>query len=429
MPCPLALTADGSTVGGCGCFLWPVVKVRRDTITSGTGSFRVAKTSSDSDARAGELLTPHGSVPTPVFLPVGSQATVKTVTPGELKSIGVHMLLANAYHLYLRPGVTLIERMGGLHRFMGWDGAVLTDSGGYQIFSLANLRKVADRGVVFRSHVDGSQHSLTPELAVEIQQSLGADVMMVLDDVPSSTGSFEEVQRAVQTTHIWAERCLRAWSSGDRMLFAIVQGGLFPELRHSSAAYLTSLGFSGYAVGGLSLGEPKAQTRAMLEETAALLPPDKPRYLMGVGSPEDIVDGVGAGIDMFDSVLPTRVARNGSLLTWRGRRNIRNSAYREMDGPVDSDCDCYTCRHFSAAYLHHLFRCEELLAYRLATVHNLSFMSALMGRMRRAIMEGEFKSFRERFRAGYQPTDEEVRLAQKRKWLDARNRRMAIEDE
>ena len=429
MSCPLALTTDGSALHGCGACLWSVGKGRRGRIAGSRDSFRLIKTSSDSGARAGELLTPHGSVPTPVFLPVGSQGTVKTVTPGDLESIGVKMVLANAYHLFLRPGVDVIERMGGLHRFMGWDGAVLTDSGGYQIFSLAGLRKVTDRGVVFRSHVDGSQHSITPELAIEIQESLGADVIMVLDDVPSSTGSFEEVQQAMERTHVWAERCLRARSAGDRILFAIVQGGLFPELRHRSAAYLTSLGFSGYAVGGLSLGEPKAQTRAMVGKTAVLLPEDRPRYLMGVGSPDDIVDAVGAGIDMFDSVLPTRVARNGTLLTWHGRCHIRNSAYREMESPVDPDCNCYTCRHFSAAYLHHLFRCEELLAYRLATIHNLSFMNALMEGIRRAIMDGTFSSFEESFRAGYQPTEEKVRLAQKRKWLDARDRRIMSQDE
>lgn len=393
-----------------------------------TNSFRVVQTCPDSRGRAGQLATPHGSVPTPVFLPVGSQATVKTVAPEELKTIGIKMVLANAYHLYLRPGAHVIEGMGGLHQFMGWDRAILTDSGGYQILSLARLRKVSEEGVTFRSHIDGSQHLISPELAVQLQESIGADVIMTLDVCPSSTDSFEEVKQGTDRTCRWAERCQRAQTRSDQTLLAIVQGGISPELRRQSAACLTSLGFPGYAIGGLSLGEAKGVTQTMIDETVALLPEDKPRYLMGVGSPEDVVDAVARGTDMFDSVLPTRVARNGALFTWQGRCNITKSIYSQMKGPVDPECGCYTCRNFSAAYLHHLFRCQELLAYRLATIHNLNFMNTLMNKMREAITDGSFDSFKDRFLADYQPTDEEMRLAQKQKWLDAQNRHRMSED-
>jgi len=353
---------------------------------------------------------------------VGSQATVKTLTPDDLKDIGVNMVLANTYHLYLRPGVEVIERMGGLHRFMGWDGPILTDSGGYQIFSLAPLLKVSDEGVAFRSHIDGSRHFVTPELIVQFQESLGADIIMVLDECPAITEPFEKVQRAVERTQRWAERCQKAQKRSDQALYAIVQGGVFLELRRQSVQYLTSLGFPGYAIGGLSLGESKEVTMAITEEVAALLPPDKPRYLMGVGSPEDIVEGVARGCDIFDSALPTRVARNGALFTGQGRRNISNTAYRRMEQPVDPGCDCYTCRTFSAAYLHHLFGRQELLGYRLATIHNLRFISQLMSKIRGAILDGTFSSFRDNFLANYRPTDEPTRLGQKQKWLQSRNR-------
>ncbi|GAI17532.1 unnamed protein product, partial [marine sediment metagenome] len=280
-----------------------------------SSSFKIIQTCPDSRARAGELTTPHGIVPTPVFLPVGSQGTVKTLTPEEIKNIGIAMVLANTYHLYLRPGIAVIEKMGGLHKFMAWDGAILTDSGGYQIFSLASLRKVSDEGVIFRSHIDGSQHLLTPELSIQFQEALGADIIMTLDECPPHDDSFEKVKRAMDRTHQWAERCQRAQKRNDQALYAIVQGGLFPRLRHQSAEYLTSLGFPGYAIGGLSIGEPKKVTRSITEETVALLPEDKPRYLMGVGSPEDIIEGIARGIDIFDSALPTRVARNGAFFT------------------------------------------------------------------------------------------------------------------
>ena len=375
----------------------------------------------ESRARAGELITSHGTVPTPVFLPVGSQATVKTLTPEEVKDIGFRMILANTYHLYLRPGIDVIKEMGGLHKFMAWGGAILTDSGGYQIFSLAPLCRVSDDGVTFRSHIDGSEHFITPELAVQYQETLGADVIMVLDECPAYGDSPEKVQKSVIRTHKWAERCLHAHQCRDQALYAIVQGGTFPELRRQSAEYLTALDFAGYAIGGLSIGEPKEATLAMTEETAAWLPENKPRYLMGVGSPEDIVEGVARGIDMFDSALPTRVARNGALFTGQGRRNIRNAAFSRVDEPVDPDCDCYTCRNFSAAYLSHLFRSEELLAYRLATIHNLRFISNLMQKIRSAILDGTFNTFRDEFWANYKTTDEQTRFEQKQKWLRGRN--------
>ena len=383
--------------------------------------FHLIKTCPASGARAGELVTPHGPIPTPVFLPVGSQGTVKTLTPEEVKAIGIKMVLANIYHLYLRPGIEVVAKVGGLHKFMGWDGAILTDSGGYQVFSLAPLCKVNDDGVRFRSHIDGSEHFLTPELAVQYQEALGADVIMVLDECSAYGDSYEKIQRAMVRTHRWAERCQKAQKRDDQSLFAIVQGGFSPELRRQSAEYLTSLNFDGYAIGGLSVGEPKEVTLDMVEETVALLPENKPRYLMGVGSPEDIVEGVARGVDIFDSALPTRVARNGALFTWQGRRNIKNAVFSKMDRPFAPDCDCYACRTFSAAYLHHLFKSEELLALRLATIHNLTFIHTLMEKIRSAIMNGTFGAFKNEFRASYQPTDERTRVGQKRKWLNSRN--------
>jgi queuine tRNA-ribosyltransferase len=373
-------------------------------------------------ARAGELVTPHGTVPTPVFLPVGSQATVKALTPGDIKDMGFDMVLANTYHLYLRPGIDVIEEMGGLHHFMAWDGALLTDSGGYQIFSLAPLCRLSDEGVTFRSHIDGSEHFMTPELAIQYQEALGADVIMVLDECTAYGDSLEEVREAMARTHRWAEKCWQAHRRRDQALYAIVQGGMFPELRRLSAEFLTSLDFPGYAIGGLSVGEPKETTLDMVKTTADLLPENKPRYLMGVGSPEDIVEGIASGIDIFDSALPTRVARNGALFTGQGRLNIRNAAFSKMDKPIAPDCDCYTCRHFSAAYLSHLFRSEELLGLRLASIHNLRFISNLMQKIRAAILDGTFSTFRKDFWENYRTTDEQTRFEQKQKWLRGRDR-------
>jgi queuine tRNA-ribosyltransferase len=371
-------------------------------------------------ARAGELLTAHGVEPTPVFLPVGSQATVKTLTPDDIKELGFKMVLANTYHLYLRPGIEVIEKLGGLHHFMAWDGAILTDSGGYQVFSLAPLRKVIDEGVTFRSHIDGSEQFLTPELAIVYQEKLGADVIMALDECTAYGDSKEKVRQAMERTHRWAERCLKTHEKRAQALYAIVQGGMFPELRRQSAAHLAGLDFPGYAIGGLSVGEPKEVTLAMIDEVVPSLPAAKPRYLMGVGAPEDIIAGVARGIDIFDCALPTRVARNGALFTTKGRINIRNAVYKTMDAPLDPDCDCYTCCNFSAAYLSHLFRAGELLALRLATIHNLRFISNLMRRIRESILDGTFTTLRDEFLAGYETTNEETRVAQKKRWLEER---------
>ena len=377
--------------------------------------FRLLKTDADTKARLGELTTSHGTVSTPVFMPVATHGTIKTLTPEEVRGIGFGMVLANTYHLYLRPGIPIVEKMGGLHRFMGWDGGILTDSGGYQIFSLATLRRINDEGVTFRSHIDGSEHLITPELAVRFQEGLGSDIAMVLDECPAPDDSPDKVKAAMDRTHLWAEQCLKAHRRPGQSLYAIVQGGVFPKLRRQSAEYLASLDFPGYALGGLSLGEPKKIMNEIVEATTAWLPENKPRYLMGVGSPEDIVEGVARGIDLFDSALPTRVARNGALFTGQGRVDVRNAVYRQMESPVDPDCDCYTCRTFSAAYLHHLFSNEELLVYRLTTIHNLTFLARLMEKIRAAIGDGTFKTFKDDFLARYKTTNEPVRLEQKRK--------------
>jgi queuine tRNA-ribosyltransferase len=350
-------------------------------------------------------------------MPVASQGTVKSLTPQDLRDISVAMVLCNTYHLYLRPGIDIIERLGGLHRFMGWDGPILTDSGGYQVFSLARLCKITQNGVTFRSHIDGSAHHLTPETTIEFQQKMGADIMMALDVCPAPDAGDMQVRQSMEITSRWAQRCLKHLRDSDQQLFGIVQGGISQQLRQESAKAITSLDFSGYAIGGLSLGEVKDMTWAMVEATVPLLPMDKPRYLMGVGSPEDILEGVSRGIDLFDSALPTRVARNGAVFTFQGRQNIRKSQFRTKKGPVDADCDCYTCRTFSAAYLHHLFKCEELLAYRLATIHNLRFISRLIVEIQDAIQKDTFAIFKKEFLGHYVVTNEETRLAQKKKWL------------
>ncbi len=381
-------------------------------------SFQIEKTCPGTAARAGLVSTAHGLVPTPAFMPVGSQAAVKALTPDDLKEMGADIILCNAYHLLLRPGDEVIERMGGLHRFMGWDGPMLTDSGGYQVFSLASLRRVDDSGVLFRSHIDGSERWLTPEGAVGLQERLGADIIMALDECPPYTTQRPQVIRATERTLRWAEKCLAAQRRPDQMLFGIVQGGVFPDLRRQSAASLAALGFPGYAIGGLCLGETKKETLAMVEETVAALPADRPRYLMGVGSPEDLVENVHRGVDLFDSALPTRTARNGALFTAAGRINIRRAEFKGRDQAVDDGCDCYTCRRFSAAYLSHLFRSQELLAYRLATIHNLRFITRLMQSMRAAIVEGRYGELRRDFLGTYRTTDEDVRLAQKQRWLE-----------
>ena len=382
------------------------------------GCFDVTGTSDDTRARTGALNTAHGRIPTPVFLPVGSQGTVKTLIPEELDSMGVHMVLCNAYHLYLRPGVDIIEKAGGLHRFMSWNGPILTDSGGYQVYSLASLCKITEDEVIFRSHIDGSEHSFTPESVIELQERLGSDITMVLDECSGYNENLSKVREAMLRTNRWAERC-KKYHRNDNLLFAIVQGGFSHELRREAASVLKDMDFSGYALGGLSVGESKNIMWSIVDTTTGQLPIDKPRYLMGVGSPEDLLEGIDRGIDIFDSALPTRVARNGALFTRDGRINIRKALYKSRKGPLEPDCDCYTCRNFSAGYLHHLFKCEELLAYRLATLHNLRFIMRLIEEIRIAIQQGEFNNYKKDFLSRYKSTNESVRLEQKQKWLNS----------
>ena len=374
-------------------------------------------------ARAGTITIPHGNVPTPAFMPVATQGSVKALTPEEVEGVGATMVLANAYHLYLRPGLDVIGALGGLHSFVGWKGPMLTDSGGFQAFSLGSLRKLSDEGILFRSHIDGSEHFFTPESAIECQQALGADIIMCLDQCIAHGVSRDDVRRAMERTHRWAERCKTAFALDGRRvqaLFGIVQGGVFPDLREESAAHISSLDFDGYAVGGLAVGESKEQMYGVTQLATALLPEDKPRYLMGVGSPEDLVQCVARGIDLFDCALPTRVARNGALYTRAGRMDVTHRSFKENPGPVDDQCDCYTCRTFSLAFLQHLFKARELLGLRLASIHNLRFVLTLMEQMRVAIIEGQFTRFRETFLEGYRPTNEVARLAQKASWMEAR---------
>lgn len=371
-------------------------------------------------ARTGSFATPHGALTTPVFAPVGTQATVKTLTPADLHAAGATLVLANTYHLYLRPGSRLVADFGGLHSFMGWPGPMLTDSGGFQVFSLAQMRKVDPDGVTFRSHIDGSQHRFTPESTIAAQEELGADIIMCLDECPEPLDRRYN-EEALARTHAWAARCRAAHRRPDQALFGIVQGGIFPDLRAESARTLAGLGFPGYAIGGLSVGETKEQMYATLDLVVPELPADKPRYLMGVGAPEDVVEGVARGIDIFDCVLPTRVARNGGLFTRQGRMNLRNARYTADPLPVEPGCDCYTCQHFSRAYLRHLFKAEETLGLHLATVHNVRFMVRLIEEIRRHIAAGSFPAFRAAFLAEYQLPDQAVRHAQKEK----RRERMA----
>jgi len=343
--------------------------------------------------RVGVMHTAHGDVPTPVFCPVGTQATVKTLSPRDLIELDSRMILGNTYHLYLRPGAELIARMGGLHRFMGWERAILTDSGGFQVFSLKTLRQLDDQGVTFRSHIDGSEHRFTPERVVEIQELLGSDIAMALDECAEPFDRAYNIE-AMRRTHLWAERCLRAHTRSDQALFGIVQGGIFDDLRIESARVLTSLEFPGYAIGGLSVGESKEDMHRILDVVTPHLPAHKPRYLMGVGSPEDLVEGVARGIDVFDCVLPTRLARNGAVFTPNGRMNLRNACHTEDPSPIQEGCACYTCQHFSRAYLRHLVMSDEILGLRLNTIHNIHFLLELMRQIRQSLLEGRFSAFR-----------------------------------
>ncbi|MFH2053221.1 MAG: tRNA guanosine(34) transglycosylase Tgt [bacterium] len=362
-------------------------------------SFTVTARSSGSSARCGQLRTGHGDVPTPVFMPVGTVGSVKAVTFEQVAATGSRIILGNTYHLYLRPGHQLVERMGGLHRFQGWDGALLTDSAGFQVFSLSELNRIDEDGVEFRSHLDGSRHRFTPELSMEIQLALGADIVMAFDQCAPYGAPPAEVAAAVDRTTRWLERC-RAVLPGrltrcgwERVLFGIMQGGVDETLRRASADRIVAMDLPGYAIGGLSVGEPPAAMHEMTELAAGLLPPAKPRYLMGVGFPDDILAGVSAGVDMFDCVLPTRMARTGTVLTRDGRLVVKNSTYQEDARPLDAECGCPVCARHSRAYIRHLFQAREMLGPMLATLHNLHFYQELMGDIRQAIAEGRFEGF------------------------------------
>ena len=358
----------------------------------------------DGAARAGGLMTAHGEVETPIFMPVGTQGTVKSLGPDDLEAINARIILGNTYHLYLRPGDELIARLGGLHKFMRWNKPILTDSGGFQVFSLSTLRRLTSEGVEFSSHIDGSRHFFTPEKVISIQKNLGSDIMMVLDECVPYGAEYDYTKKSMNLTTKWARRCRQAYTqgSGNQLMFGIVQGGFFKDLRFESARQLMDIPFEGFAIGGLSVGESKEEMLDIMYYTAPLLPEDKPRYLMGVGKPLDILEGINAGIDMFDCVLPTRNARNGTLFTSLGKVNIKKAEYKEDETSLDPDCDCYTCRNFSRAYLRHLYMARELLAYRLNTIHNLHFFLRLVFGARNAICEGRFGEYLEYYRQVYQ---------------------------
>lgn len=362
-------------------------------------------TSSSGRARAGVLHTDHGDLETPLFMPVGTAGSVKGVSPSQLRDLGAHMILGNTYHLYLRPGTDIIENAGGLHRFISWDGAMLTDSGGYQVFSLAEMNRISDEGVVFQSPHDGSRHELTAERSIEIQRRLGADIIMVFDECTPHPVSLKEARQSLLRTHAWERRSLQAFRNSQdhyghrQFLFGIVQGSVYPELRRESARAVVDMGFDGYAIGGLSVGESKTEMQEMTEVVTELLPVDQPRYLMGVGKPEDLVAAVDRGVDMFDCVLPTRNARHGVLFTWNGQISLKAGREKDAHIPIDEHCDCYTCRHFSRAYLRHLLHTGELLGMTLATIHNLHFYQDLTREMRKAIHRDAFETFKRDFAA------------------------------
>lgn len=348
-------------------------------------------------ARVCELKTAHGSFETPVFMPVGTQGTVKALSPEEIEEAGAKIILANTYHLYLRPGHEIVEKMGGIHGFMNWKGPVLTDSGGYQVYSLAKLRKISEEGVTFQSHIDGSKHFIGPEEAISIQRALGSDIIMAFDECAPYPAEYEYVLNSVRLTTAWAKRCLDQKRGDHQALFGIVQGGMHRDLREMSAESLVKMGFDGYALGGLSVGEDSATRERVIDETVDHLPSEKPVYLMGVGKPEDILEAVILGVDMFDCVMPTRNARNGTLFTKQGRLVIKNACYVDDEKPIDEKCGCYTCRNFSRAYLRHLFMAKELLAYRLNSIHNIYYYTHLMKDIREAVRKDSLLEFRDNF--------------------------------
>lgn len=361
-------------------------------------SFQIINT--EKNARAGTFETPHGQILTPIFAPVGTQATVKTLTPAQLESTGANLILANTYHLFLRPGADLISEMGGLHNFMHWEKPILTDSGGFQVFSLSDMRKIDEDGVTFRSHIDGSKQRLTPEIAVQIQEKLGADIIMAFDEC-SSPYDEQYSERAMQRTHDWLRRCIYAKKREDQALFGIVQGGVFPGLRRKSAEFISSMDLPGYAIGGLSVGETKPEMYATIEVVNEILPQNKPRYLMGVGTPEDLIYGVQRGIDIFDCVLATRLARHSAALTNNGRLNLMNSKYSRDPGPIEDGCTCYTCKSFSRAYIRHLIMAKETLSGTLISIHNIHMLQVLMQEIRAAIIQNRFEEFSRSYLSNY----------------------------
>ena len=364
--------------------------------------YELIKEDRDSKARLGKIYTPHGVIETPIFMPVGTRATVKAMTPEELKDLGAQIILGNTYHLYLKPGHELIEEAGGLHKFMNWDRPILTDSGGFQVFSLGDLRKITEEGVEFRSHIDGSKHFISPEKSIQIQNSLGSDIIMAFDECAPYPSDWDYVKKSLERTTRWAKRCKDANANPDtQALFGIIQGGMYRDLREQSAKEIIDLDFPGYAVGGLSVGEPADLMCEMLDYTVPLLPKEKPRYLMGVGSPDYLFEAVIRGIDMADCVLPTRIARNGTVLTSQGKLVIRNEIYSRDFTSLDPECDCYTCKNYSRAYIRHLFNVNEILGSRLATIHNLYFLIKLMENIREAIKEDRLLQYREEFYKKY----------------------------
>ncbi len=359
--------------------------------------FTVLKKDAATAARLGKLELAHGSVDTPCFMPVGTQATVKTVTPEELQEVGAQMILANTYHLGLRPGIEIVKNAGGLHSFMHWDRPILTDSGGYQVFSLADLREISKEGVVFRDHIAGSLHTLTPAKSIEIQQVLGADVIMAFDECPSYPSDRDYTCQSVELTLQWAAQSRKSHSDGRQVLFGIVQGGIYRDLRKKSLEGLEEIGFAGYGIGGLSVGEPREVMYELAEYTAGLLPAEKPRYLMGTGAPDELAVQIAFGVDMFDCTVPTRYGRNGSVFTGKGKLVVRNAGFKDDHRPLEEGCGCYACRHYSRAYIRHLFNTGEILGHRLATIHNLYFYQELMRKARRAIEGGSYGKFQKEF--------------------------------
>ena len=359
--------------------------------------YELLKECKETGARAGLLHTAHGTFKTPMFMPVGTQAKVKTLTPQMLKDVKAQIVLSNTYHLFLRPGEDLIKEAGGLHKFMGWDGGLLTDSGGFQVFSLSAMRKITEEGVAFRSHIDGSKRFLSPEIATQVQMALGSDIAMVFDECIPYPADYDYALASTDRTTRWAKRCKEVHDHPYQVLFGIVQGGMYPELRKRSAEALQEIDFPGYSIGGLSVGESKELMYEVLEATTPLLPKHKPRYLMGVGTPDCLVEGVARGVDMFDCVYPTRVARNGTVLTHKGRLVVRNAEYARDFAPLEEGCTCYTCQNFSRAYLRHLFKAEEILGLELASIHNIHFLLRLMEEAREAIMEDRFPEFKKSF--------------------------------